>query len=294
MKSKKLLNEIQYSKKLMGINEDLDYEDISGLSKLDSGNLKNDKYFVLHHTAGRGDAKSVVNVLNTRTIDGKKVVLGVQWVIDREGRLFSTLPKGARGAHVRDADMPGAPKDLTNATAQGVEIVGKNDADILPVQCLTALKLVKDLGYSLDRIYGHGEVNSHKARNEGQTCKSFINKYWSSDLDELEEKMKEENLFKDLDKSPADEDKVEKLLDKIGLKKLADMDLDKDGKKFSKEMSDLFGGKKDDKEEKEDEDDEGMFKDVFGISLGDLVKKAKGLFEQRLHEDINKMKKPLK
>jgi hypothetical protein len=26
------------------------------------------------------------------------------------------------------------------------------------------------------------------------------------------------------------------------------MDLDKDGKKFSKEMSDLFGGKKDDKE----------------------------------------------
>jgi hypothetical protein len=59
-------------------------------------------------------------------------------------------------------------------------------------------------------------------------------------------------------------------------------------------MSDLFGGKKDDKEEKEDEDDEGMFKDVFGISLGDLIKKAKGLFEERLFEDINKMKKPLK
>lgn len=43
-----------------------------------------------------------------------------------------------------------------------------------------------------------------------------------------------------------------------------------------------------------DEDDEGMFKDVFGISLGDLIKKAKGLFEERLQEDINKMKKPLK
>lgn len=296
MKSKKLLNEINYSKKLMGINEDLDYEDISGLSKLNSGNLKNDKYFVLHHTAGRGSAEDVVGVLNNRTIDGKKVVLGVQWVIDRDGKLFMTLDKGARGAHVRNADMSGAPKDLTNATAQGVEIVGKNDADILPIQCLTALKLVKDLGYSLDRIYGHGEVNSHKARNEGQTCKAFIKKYWSSDLDELEEKMKEEDLFKDLDKSAAEEDKVEKLLDKIGLKKLADMDLDKDGKKFSKEMSDLFGGKKDDKdkEEKEDEDDEGMFKDIFGISLGDLVKKAKGLFEERLNEDINKMKKPLR
>jgi hypothetical protein len=292
MKSKKLLNEINYSKKLMGINEDLDYEDISSLSKLDSGDLTNDKYFVIHHTAGRGSASEIVNVLNTRTIDGKKVVLGVQWIIDREGQLFASLPKGAKGAHIKDADMPGAPKDLTNATAQGVEIVGKNDGDILPVQCLTALKLVKDLGYSLDRIYGHGEVNSHKSKNEGQTCKAFMKKYWSSDLDELEEKMKKDNLFKDLDKSSADEDKVEKLLDKIGLKKLADMDVDKDEKKFSKEISDLFGGKKDDKEE--DENDEGMFKDVFGISLDDLVKKAKGLFEQRLHEDINKMKKPLR
>jgi hypothetical protein len=85
-----------------------------------------------------------------------------------------------------------------------------------------------------------------------------------------------------------------KLLNKVGLKKLADIDLDKDGKKFSKEMSDLFGGKKDDKEEKNDEDDEGVFKDIFGISLGDLVNKAKGLFERQLQEDINKMKKPLK
>lgn len=298
MKSKKLLNEINYSKKLMGINEDLDYDDISDLSKLKGGNLKSDKYFIIHHTAGRGSAESVVGVLNNRTIDGKKVVLGVQWIIDRDGKLFKSLPSGARGSHVKDADMPGAPKDLTNSTAQGVEIVGKNDSDILPVQCLTALKLVKDLGYSLDKIYGHGEVNSHKSRSEGQTCKTFMKKYWSSDLDELEEKMKEEDLFKDLDKGAAEEDKVEKLLDKIGLKKLADMDLDKDGKKFSKEMSDLFGGKKDDKEkdkeEKEDEDDEGMFKDIFGISLDDLVKKAKGLFEQRLYEDINKMKKPLK
>ncbi len=189
MKSKKLLNEINYSKKLMGINEDLDYEDISSLSKLDSGNLTNDKYFIIHHTAGRGSAPEIVNVLNNRTIDGKNVVLGVQWVIDRDGKLFSALPKGAKGAHIKDADMPGVPKDLTNATAQGVEIVGKNDGDILPVQCLTALKLVKDLGYSLDKIYGHGEVNSHKSKNEGQTCKAFMKKYWSSDLDELEEKM---------------------------------------------------------------------------------------------------------
>lgn len=293
MESKKLLSEIQYSKKLMGINEDLDYEDISDLSKSNRGELKSNKYFILHHTAGRGDAQSVVNVLNNRTINGKKVVLGVQWIIDRDGKVFRSLPKGAKGSHILNANMPGVPKDITNSTAQGVEIVAKNDEDILPIQCLSALKLVKDLGYSTGQIYGHGEVNSHKSRTEGKTCKAFINKHWSDDLDDLESKMKESEFVKDVDATPSEEDKIGKMLDKVGLKKLADMDLDKDGKKFSKEMSDLFGGDKKDKE-KEDDDDEGMFKDIFGISLGDLIKRAKGLFEQRLQEDIQKMKKPIK
>lgn len=192
MKSKKLLNEINRTRELMGvvtIKENLNYRDISNLSDLSVGQLKSDKYFILHHTAGRGTAEGVVQVLNNRTIDGKKVVLGVQWVIDREGRLFATLPKGARGAHIKNADMPGAPKDLTNATAQGVEIVGNNDSDMLPIQCLTALKLVKDLGYSVGQIYGHGEVNTHKARNEGKTCKAFINQHWSDNVSKLEKEI---------------------------------------------------------------------------------------------------------
>ena len=145
----------------------------------------------------------------------------------------------------------------------------------------------------------------HKAATEGKTCKSFVLKHWSDDIDELESKMKESDFMKDVESSPAEEDKVEKLLNKIGLKKLADLDLDKDGKKFSKEMSDLFGDKKDEdkkedkededkKEDKKDEEDEGVFKDIFGVSLGDLVDKAKKLFEQQLREDIQRMKKPLR
>ena len=309
MKSKKLLNEIKYTKSLMGLEknklilEDFESENISSMSKLNSGPLKSNKYFIIHHTAGRGDAPNVVKVLNNRTFKGKKVTLGVQWVIDREGKIFQTLPRGHRGSHMLNSDdWPPSPKGINNSNTQGVEIIASNDKDILPIQCLSALKLIKGLGYSKGSIYGHGEVNmGHKAADEGRTCKTFVLKHWSDDVDELEEKMKETDFMKDVESSPAEEDKDEKLLNKIGLKKLADMDLDKDGKKFSKEMSDLFGGKKEkkddkekDKEEKEDEDDEGMFKDIFGISLGDLVKKAKGLFEQRLHEDINKMKKPLR
>lgn len=84
-------------------------------------------------------------------------------------------------------------------------------------------------------------------------------------------------------------DKVEKILDTIGLSRLAKMDLDKDGKQFSKEVVDLFGGDEDDVKETED----GDFK-IFGYTLSDIINKAKKLFEQRLHEDIQKMKKPLK
>ena len=84
-------------------------------------------------------------------------------------------------------------------------------------------------------------------------------------------------------------DKIEKILDTIGLSRLAKMDLDKDGKQFSKEVADLFGG--DDEDVKETDD--GDFK-IFGYTLSDIIDKAKKLFEHRLNEDINKMKKPLR
>jgi hypothetical protein len=310
MKSKKLLNEIAYSKVLMGIqenliNEGIDSEDISSMSKLNSSPLKTDKYFIIHHTAGRGDAANVVKVLNSRTIKGKKVTLGIQWVIDREGKIFQTLPKGHRGSHMLNSDnWPPSPKGINNSNTQGVEIIANDDKDILPIQCLSALKLIKHLGYSQGNIYGHGEVNmGHKAATEGKTCKAFVLKHWSDDIDELESEMKKKDFIADVDVKKSEADKIEKLLDKVGLKKVADMDLDKDGKKFSKEMTDLFGDKKEKDvkkdsdikdDDKKDSDDEGLFKDIFGLSLKDLVKKANSIFEEKLNEEIKKMKKPIR
>ena len=84
-------------------------------------------------------------------------------------------------------------------------------------------------------------------------------------------------------------DKIEKILDTIGLSRIAKMDLDKDGKQFSKEVIDLFGGDEEDVKETDD----GDFR-IFGYTLSDIIDKAKKLFEHRLNEDINKMKKPLK
>lgn len=151
--------------------------DISSSSTFKSEPMKDDKYFILHHTAGRGKASDVVNVLNSRK-------LGVQWVIDRDGNLFKTLPSGHRGAHIKMI-RSSVPKDLSNKTAQGVEIIAKDDSDISITQCRTALKLIKSLGYPQSNVYGHGDVSRNRGPEEGKTCKAYIKKYWSTPESQL-------------------------------------------------------------------------------------------------------------
>ena len=173
------------------VKESLSVDDISGSSTMNGKGtpLKNDKYFILHHTAGRGTAQGVVGVLNKRR-------LGVQWVIDREGKIYQTLPKGSFGQHVVP-NKGSAPSDMSNRTSQGVEIVGSNDKDILIRQCKSALMLIKDLGYSLSNVYGHGEVQSNKQATEGQKCKRYATKYWNTPEDQLPDA--DDELGKDVD-----------------------------------------------------------------------------------------------
>jgi N-acetyl-anhydromuramyl-L-alanine amidase AmpD len=148
--------------------EDISHK--STQSRMDQ--LKDDKYFVVHHTAGRGRAEDVVNILNDRG-------LGVQWVIDRDGKVFQTLPDGVVGWHAGHKDQKDAPQDLQNQTAQGVEVIANNDADILPIQVVAAFKLMKYLGYEKDAVWGHGEVTYNKEATEGQT----IVDYWRENFD---------------------------------------------------------------------------------------------------------------
>lgn len=163
-----------HNKKML--NEEFKIFDLSSSSNYPTGSLKKNKYFILHHTAGRGSAQGVVNVLNKRK-------LGVQYVIDREGKIYKTT-KGTRGAHATSF-YDSAPDDLSNATAQGVEIIATNESDILINQCKSALMLVKYLGIPLSNVYGHGEVSSNKTRSEGATCKAYFKKYWNTVESEL-------------------------------------------------------------------------------------------------------------
>ena len=73
----------------------LDIKDISNLSKFPNLSLKEKKYFIIHHTAGRGTAEDIVNILNTRkNKNGKPIILGIQYIIDRDGNVY----RGTKGS----------------------------------------------------------------------------------------------------------------------------------------------------------------------------------------------------
>ena len=168
-------------------------EDISAKStqpRMDP--LKNDKYFVVHHTAGRGRAEDVVNVLNDRG-------LGVQWVIDRDGKVFRTFPEGLTAWHAGTDEKdrkPGAPKDLENSTAQGVEVIANNDSDVLPSQVLAAFKLLKWLDFKEDDVWGHGEITFNKESTEGATITDFWRKNWDKSVAEVEQMFDQHHINK--------------------------------------------------------------------------------------------------
>jgi hypothetical protein len=129
------------------------------------GQLSERKGFIIHHTGGRGDVGGVVNTLNQRG-------LSVQYVIDREGKIHQLMPSGSRASHMKKGQGVGA--GLSNSNTEGVEIIAKDDSDVLPVQVEAAKQLATQLGYAPNQVYGHGEVNPHKQRTEGATVISAI------------------------------------------------------------------------------------------------------------------------
>jgi hypothetical protein len=174
--------------------------DISSSSKMKGKGkpLTSDKYFILHHTAGRGTPQGVINILNCRRSKNRPgcMTLGIQFIIDRDGQVYRGLPAGSFGQHVVP-DKGSAPNDMNNMTSQGVEIIAKDDKDVLIKQCKSALMLIKDLGYSLYSVYGHGEVQSNKMATEGQKCKRYATKYWNTPEDQLPDV--DDELGKDID-----------------------------------------------------------------------------------------------
>ncbi|MCJ2056853.1 peptidoglycan recognition protein family protein [Methylobacterium sp. J-048] len=140
--------------------------DISGQAAYRGGQLSDVKGFVFHHTGGRGTPEGVVNTLNQRG-------LGVQYVMDRDGKIYQTLAPGARGSHIKPAQNGSG---LTNSNSLGMEVIAKDDKDINPIQVEAAKRFMAQMQkqYPGIQVYGHGELNSHKQETEGRTIVDAI------------------------------------------------------------------------------------------------------------------------
>jgi hypothetical protein len=164
--------------------------------------------------------------------------------------------------------MSGVPSDITNASAEGVEIVGLNDSDITELQCLSALKLVKNLGYSFSQIYGHGEVNSHKSANEGQFCKAFLKKHWGDNIEQLE---------KTVSKTPNQPDKIQD-----------DKKTKKDSKKENQKNKTTNNNKKDNKNDLSSNDSDEKDDERNLDPMQKILKRAKDFKEKGFDLDFTK------
>ena len=125
-------------------------------------------YFVIHHTAGRGDADLVYKVLYDRGVS-------VQYVIDRSGRIFRFMPDGAIAYH--------AGSNAWNNRSMGVEVIAKDDADVLPVQINAAIRLAHYLGFQIANIIGHGKISNDRGKDEGFTIVSKLNPNYKPGFD---------------------------------------------------------------------------------------------------------------
>ena len=136
--------------------------DISGASTYarKGETLSNIKGFIVHDTEGGGSPEDVINTLNKRG-------LGVQYIMDHDGKIYKSLPDGSRGAHI----LPSEINDLSNDNTEGMEIIANDNADITPAQVKSAVAFLKKFvaDHPGVQIFGHGEVNpSHKKATEGK------------------------------------------------------------------------------------------------------------------------------
>jgi len=128
---------------------------------------------IIHHTGGGQNVDDVI-----KTFKGSN--FPAQFIIDRDGKIYQTLPNGYRGQHIVPGTGPYG-EGRSNRNMEGVEIIAKDDSDVLPIQTRSAANLVAQRGamWGYDpkaAIFGHGEVNPppHRELSEGMSTVSGV------------------------------------------------------------------------------------------------------------------------
>jgi N-acetylmuramoyl-L-alanine amidase len=122
--------------------------------------------FIWHHTGSRGTPDDIIRTLNQRG-------LGVQYIMDRDGKIYHALPEGTRGAHI----LPSEINNLSNSNTEGMEVIAKDDSDVTTAQVAAAQKFATEFSklHPGVQYFGHGEVNPHhKLATEGLTIAEAV------------------------------------------------------------------------------------------------------------------------
>lgn len=83
------------------------------------GKLEGDglsKGLVIHHTGGRGNVGNIMSIFKERGYPA-------QFVLDRQGMIYRTLPEGFQGRHLRTGQGIGT--GFNNQNIEGIEIIAK-------------------------------------------------------------------------------------------------------------------------------------------------------------------------
>lgn len=130
------------------------------------GSMRADS-LVIHHTAGRGGADGVIQTFTERNFPA-------HFIIDRDGEIIQVLGLDQKGQHTRPAQDGSG---ITNSNSWGVEVIARDDSDVLPVQAAATIRLanyLENYGLNPQRIVGHGAINSHKQATEGQSIVKLL------------------------------------------------------------------------------------------------------------------------
>jgi hypothetical protein len=140
--------------------------DISNQSTYRGGQLGQVNGFIFHHTGERGTPSDIINTLNRRG-------LGTQYVMDRDGQIYRTLPQGAKGAQIQNSPN----SNLSNNNTEGMEIIANDDKDLTQAQIDSAKQFGQTYAQQHPGVqfYGHGMINpGHKEPTEGYTVTNEV------------------------------------------------------------------------------------------------------------------------
>jgi len=121
--------------------------------------------FIVHHTGGRGDPRSVVEDWRAH-----RPGVGTRYITDRQGNIhdvwseYNYHPQGMGGGI-----LPGWGRGvgLSNRNVVGMEVVARNDRDVTDAQVEAVRKFLREKFADVP-VYGHGEVNpGHREADEG-------------------------------------------------------------------------------------------------------------------------------